>query len=68
MNTENWLAGPVAITGADGHVGRALQGRLATLSNPIRTLGRSDDWTSASYSSGGNLAAEATQQLPGRQY
>lgn len=47
MNIENWLAGPVAITGADGHVGRALQGRLATLSNPIRPLRRPDDWTSA---------------------
>jgi len=47
MNTANWLTGPVAISGADGHVGLALQGRLANLSNPIRTLSRSDDWTSA---------------------
>ena len=47
MNTENWLTGPVAITGADGHVGKVLHGRLADLSNPIRALRRPDDWKSA---------------------
>lgn len=47
MNEENWMTGPVAITGADGHVGRSVQSRLADLPNPVRTLGRSDDWTPA---------------------
>ncbi len=45
--THNWLAGPVAITGADGHVGRALRRRLAGLPNPVRPLGRADDWPAA---------------------
>lgn len=40
------LTGPVAITGADGHVGRALRRRLARLPNAVRALGRSDEWQS----------------------
>jgi len=47
MNMEKWFTGPVAITGADGHVGRALQARLVDLPNPVRALGRSDEWTPA---------------------
>lgn len=47
MNRQDWLTGPVAITGGDGHVGRRLQDRLAVLANPIRALSRSDDWTTA---------------------
>lgn len=47
MSIEYRMTGPVAITGADGHVGQALQSRLADLPNPIRALGRSDDWTPA---------------------
>lgn len=35
--------GPVAVTGAGGHVGRALQRRLAGLPNIVRPLGRRDD-------------------------
>jgi NADH dehydrogenase len=45
--TSNWRSGPVAITGANGHVGRALRRRLADRPNPARALGRSDDWTAA---------------------
>jgi uncharacterized protein YbjT (DUF2867 family) len=37
------VTGPIAITGADGHVGRALQTRLADLPNEVRPLGRDDD-------------------------
>lgn len=44
---DTWLAGPVAITGADGHVGRALRRRRAGLPNPVRPLGRADDWPAA---------------------
>ena len=45
--TNGRLSGPVAMTGADGHVGRALRRRLTNLSNPVRPLGRSDDWSAA---------------------
>ena len=44
MSAKDWSTGPVAITGADGHVGRALQRRLAQLPNRIRPLGRDYDW------------------------
>lgn len=44
MKRNDWLTGAVAITGAEGHVGRALQVRLADLPNRVRALGRSDDW------------------------
>ena len=39
----NWLTGPVAITGADGHVGTHLQARLRDLPNEVRPVGRNDD-------------------------
>ncbi len=42
-----WLTGPIAITGANGQVGRALQRRLATLPNDVRPLGRGDDLAAA---------------------
>jgi uncharacterized protein YbjT (DUF2867 family) len=42
-----WFTGPVAITGADGHVGRYLQARLAGLPNLVRPLGRDDDLAGA---------------------
>lgn len=45
--TSTWGSGPVAITGADGHVGRALRRRLDGLPNPVRALGRFDDWSAA---------------------
>ena len=35
-------AGPVVITGASGHVGRALQARLRDLPNEVRPVGRRD--------------------------
>ncbi len=38
-----WLAGPIAITGAGGHVGTHLQERLRDLPNEVRPLGRDDD-------------------------
>jgi hypothetical protein len=41
------LAGPIAITGADGHVERALQERLADAPNEVRPLGRDDPWEAA---------------------
>ena len=46
-DTSTWSSGPVAITGAGGHVGRALRRRLADRPNPVRALGRSDDWSAA---------------------
>lgn len=39
--------GPIAITGAGGHVGRALQAHLAGLANDVRPLGRADDLPAA---------------------
>lgn len=47
MNREGWLTGPVAITGADGHVGRGLQRRLAGFPNRVHPLGRKDNWRAA---------------------
>jgi uncharacterized protein YbjT (DUF2867 family) len=38
-----WRQGPVAITGASGQVGTALQRRLAAFPNQVRPLGRGDD-------------------------
>jgi len=47
-NTINYEpTGPVAITGADGHVGRAVRRRLAGMPDRVRPLGRSDDWSAA---------------------
>ncbi len=43
----SWLIGPVAITGADGHVGTHLQARLRDLPNEVRPVGRYDDPVSA---------------------
>lgn len=42
-----WMTGPVAVTGAGGHVGRAVVRRLAGLPNPVLPLGREDDWAAA---------------------
>jgi NADH dehydrogenase len=39
----DWLTGPVAITGADGHVGTFVQERLAESPNEVRPLGRAAD-------------------------
>jgi len=41
------LSGPIAITGARGHVGRVLSRRLAELPNEVRLLGRGDDLVAA---------------------
>lgn len=41
------LTGPVAIMGASGHVGTALERRLAGLPNDVRGLGRGDDLAAA---------------------
>ncbi len=38
-----WRTGPLAITGADGQVGRALQARLSNGPNEVRPLGRGAD-------------------------
>lgn len=43
MDASTWLKGPVAITGADGQVGTALQKRLADLPNEVRPLARGDE-------------------------
>ena len=40
---SGWLTGPVAITGANGQVGSALQKRLTELPNEVRALARGDD-------------------------
>jgi NADH dehydrogenase len=42
-----FLSGPVAITGAGGHVGGVLSRRLAELPNEVRALGRRDDLAGA---------------------
>lgn len=47
MSRGGRVSGPVAITGAEGHVGRNLQRRLADLDNPVWSLGRNDDWDPA---------------------
>lgn len=44
MTTREWLSDPVAITGANGHVGRHVGPRLERLGNQVRPLIRSDDW------------------------
>lgn len=59
MTSSNFVSGPIAITGADGHVGRALQRRLANRPNPIRPLEQSDDWKA------GIEGAEAVIHLAG---
>src|SRR5262245_21313006 len=41
------LSGPVAITGASGHVGGFLSRRLAELPNEVRALGRRDELVEA---------------------
>lgn len=41
------IAGPIAITGASGHVGTALRHRFATLPNEVRAVGREDDLAAA---------------------
>jgi uncharacterized protein YbjT (DUF2867 family) len=43
MEEYDWIGGPVAITGASGQVGTALQRRLAGLGNVVRPLGRGHD-------------------------
>jgi len=40
---SRWLRGPVAIVGANGHVGTYVQARLTSVSNDVRPLGRRDD-------------------------
>lgn len=44
---RTWLPGPVAITGAGGHVGTHLQARLREMPNEVRALGRDDDAVAA---------------------
>src|SRR5262249_21089406 len=41
------LTGPIAVTGARGHVGGVLSRRLAELPNEVRLLGRGDDLVEA---------------------
>jgi uncharacterized protein YbjT (DUF2867 family) len=47
MDASRWFRGPVAITGASGQVGTALQKRLADLPNEVRALGRDGDLEAA---------------------
>ena len=47
MNEREWIGGPIAITGASGQVGRALQRRLAGLGNQVRPVSRGDDLRAA---------------------
>src|SRR5262245_18539397 len=42
-----FLRGPVAITGASGHVGGFLSRRLAEVPNEVRAVGRRDNLTEA---------------------
>lgn len=59
MNEYDWIGGPIAITGAYGQVGMALQTRLAELGNEVRALGRGDDLR------GAFLRADAVVHLAG---
>lgn len=43
-----WSKGPVAITGAGGHVGGFLERRLEDLPNEVRALNRDDFWKQGS--------------------
>jgi NADH dehydrogenase len=43
MQEYDWIGGPIAITGASGQVGMALQKRLSDLGNEVRALDRGDD-------------------------
>jgi uncharacterized protein YbjT (DUF2867 family) len=45
--TQGWRTGPVAVTGASGQVGTALQRRLGQRPNDVRPLGRDDDLAAA---------------------
>ena len=45
MGTNTFRTGTLAITGASGQVGRALQQRLAELPDRVLPLGRGDDLT-----------------------
>ena len=47
MTQRGWRTGPVAITGADGQVGRTLQQYLTHFPNEVRALRRDDDWAAA---------------------
>lgn len=47
MDRSTLVEGPVAITGASGQVGRAVQQRLRARPNPVIPVGRDDDLTSA---------------------
>ena len=42
-----WRTGPVVVTGAGGHVGRAVRARLAGLPNEVRPVDRGDDLEAA---------------------
>lgn len=46
-DARGWSTGPVAITGASGHVGRHVQARLARTPNEVRPLGRDADLAGA---------------------
>jgi len=59
MTARPWRTGTLAITGADGHVGRHLQHRLAGFPNPVRPLSQEDDWRT------GVADAEAVIHLAG---
>jgi len=41
-DAATWLQGPVAIVGANGHVGTSVQARVTSISNDVRPLGRHD--------------------------
>jgi uncharacterized protein YbjT (DUF2867 family) len=47
MVASSWRTGPIAITGAAGQVGTALQTYLTDYPNEVRALGRDDDWGAA---------------------
>jgi uncharacterized protein YbjT (DUF2867 family) len=47
MVASEWRTGPIAITGAGGQVGKALQDYLADYPNEVLALRRGDDWAAA---------------------
>ena len=63
------LSGPVAITGAGGHVGSVLSGRLVELGNEVRALGRRDNLAEAMHDADAVFHLAGTlQPLKGNSY
>lgn len=64
-----WRTGPVVVTGAKGHVGRAVRVRLAGLPNEVRAVDRGDDLEAAMHGAAAVIhLAGALQPRSGESY